>query len=121
MANSLILSLWLLSFSTLPMTGSRQLGNGVSVVSLEPEVGPLSTLEDVVGSEEETDVSSGISNSTTPSISTSPCSLVTMSLLDGRDGKLMAYDDKTLITVKHDVFDVSQGIVPTVVYQGEFA
>lgn len=98
------------------MTGSRSLGSGISVVSLDTsdEAG-LSTLPDASSDEEPGPP--GV-NSSTSSVTTTPCSLVTMSLIDGRDGTLMAYDDKTLITVSHELFDVSQGIVPTIVYQG---
>lgn len=137
--HSYLLSMCLLvsTFLTFPMIGSRSLGSsgsggGVSVVSLDnlDERGsPKSTIsEDGVGgaSDEEAEIPSpGVngnsSSASSSSVQTTPCSLVTMSLLDGRDGRLMAYDDKTLITVSHDIFDVSQGIVPTIVYQGQFS
>lgn len=133
--HSFILSMCLLlsTFLTFPMIGSRSLGSsgsggGVSVVSLDnlDERGSQKSIVSEggsVASDEETEIPSTGANGnfSSSSVQTTPCSLVTMSLLDGRDGRLMAYDDKTLITVSHDIFDVSQGIVPTIVYQGQFS
>ncbi|CAL8100723.1 unnamed protein product [Orchesella dallaii] len=97
-----------------PMIGSRLVGSGISVVSFDNSEEGDSVHNVPILSAEETEPEESGNNIT---VVASPCALVTMSLLDGRDGKLMAYDDKTLISVSHETFDVSQGIVAGVIYQ----
>lgn len=111
-----------------PMTGSRSVGTRSGIISE-----PVSSIEvsdntkntdesrfTTNGESEESDQSVFSSDNNVTVVKTNPCALVTMSLLDGRDGKFMPYEDKILISVAHQIFDVSQGIVPTIIYEGEY-
>lgn len=98
--------------------GSRSLGNGVSVVSFDTsdEGGGALSQEGISANGSGEDENE--KNASNATLVSTPCALVTMSLLEGRDGKLMSEDEKTRISVSHDIYDVSQGIVPTIVYEG---
>jgi len=66
--------------------------------------------------------SSGSSSSTSATSSiNNPCALVSMSLLDEKDGKLMSYEEKSLLSISHQSFDVSHGIVPNILYKGKIS
>jgi len=48
-----------------------------------------------------------------------PCALVPTSVSPNKEfARITPFQEKSLLTVSHSVFDVAYGIVPTIVYQG---
>jgi hypothetical protein len=133
-----------LAIAYFPITGSRSIGGNLGsgststgggglLVTFDPPPTEIAPEPPIVYRESElnTNPSANISGSgsrasssfatesgESTSSSKNPCALVSMSFMDGKDGKLMSYEEKSLISILHPQFDVSHGIVPNIMYKG---